>query len=190
MEAMKKKTKWLLYACAFLLLFSVFFLGPILWSYRDTTVYAESYSEEEFSKLKLGMTKSAVMASLGKPLEVRTQESNERWYYNDVKIQRSGLFGRKVNVSGMLGPEISVDFDEGDRVSRFSGEHLEEKGLRKGLDKNEVNAALGPPLRRRPAYQEIFYYTDIGGEGLFKGRAVVFDSEGKIIEVVQYQFYD
>jgi len=64
--------------------------GSLCWYNRDTTTYADGFTEEAFQKLKPGMSLNEVYSLLGRPLAVRQEASLEQWCFGDTKMAYKG----------------------------------------------------------------------------------------------------
>ena len=53
----------------------------VVWAIIEGTIYADSFSEEKFHSIKLGMTKDQVKEILGNPLNDEGLQKNSFWYY-------------------------------------------------------------------------------------------------------------
>lgn len=54
----------------------------VVWSIDEGTIWAKNFSEEKFSKVKVGMSREDVLALLGNPLNDTNKLNRDRfWYY-------------------------------------------------------------------------------------------------------------
>lgn len=156
-----------------------------LWLNRDTTTYAEGFTESGFSEIELGMSYEQVRSLIGEPLSRQVEPVLETWYYS------SGQPGRQENgarIFNLFGPLGEVRFDEAGRVVRFSGEGTER--LRGGLSKEEVRQLLGSPSSTQPARSKLLHYSSPGNAGIYRARMVELDENGRVSRIIRYTTHD
>jgi len=155
------------------------------WSFRDTTVYAEGFTEEAFQQLQPGMGLEDVYSLLGHPLGVREEDSPERWCYGEATMVREGS---TYIFEDFFRTPRCVSFNEAGVVLRVTGEGM--AAIQEGMTAEEVLQLLGEPDRRGPAAAMTLHYSEPGGEGLFRARIVTVDARNRVSDIVTYQFYD
>ena len=155
-----------------------------LWLNRDTSTYADGFSESGFSEIEEGMPYEQVHALVGAPLSMDPQPVLETWYYSeDQPEQEDGTW-----VFNLFGPLGEVRFDEQGRVVSFSGEGTEQ--LRAGLSKAEVRKLLGSPSNTRPARSKLLHYSSPGNAGVYRARIVELDEADRVSRVIHYTTHD
>lgn len=156
-----------------------------LWLNRDTSTYADGFSESGFSEIEEGMPYEQVHALVGSPLSLDSQPVLETWYYSEDQPgqQEDGTW-----VFDLFGPLGKVRFDEQGRVVSFSGEGTEQ--LRAGLSKEEVRRLLGPPSNTRPARSKLLHYSSPGNAGVYRARMVELDEDDRVSRVIRYTTHD
>lgn len=155
------------------------------WSTRDTTLYADDFSEGAFGKIKPGMHIEDVHELLGEPLLSRQEDAPERWCYGEIPMMRRGS---SFVVDNVFQPPRCVFFDDAGVVIRVTGNEMET--IQQGMNARAVRELVGEPSRRTPAAALTLHYSQPGGEGLFRGRIVVLDRDRRVSDVISYQFYD
>jgi outer membrane protein assembly factor BamE (lipoprotein component of BamABCDE complex) len=150
--------------------------------YRDTSTYAVHFTEEGFSRIRIGMSKQEVYSILGEPLAIDTTVSPEAWIYYETPIEP------RRNVFNILGPLSSVEFDRNGVVTKVSGsaEHSCHIGMRQA----DVLKILGEPSYRSRRRVEALHYSRPGTSGMFHARTLSVDDENQVTEVVRYSFHN
>jgi hypothetical protein len=155
------------------------------WGFRDTTDYADGFTEDAFRQLEPGMRIEDVYALLGPPLASRPEDSRERWCYDEHRLPQS-------DDAHVLGDALNslncAVFDETKLVLKVTGDEL--GSIRKGMTEEEVLELLGEPRRRVPAASLTLHYTRPGGAGLFRARIVAVSRDRHVSDVISYRFYD
>ncbi len=159
--------------------------GTLWWNHRDTTIYAGGFSEEAFAQLRTGMGLGELQSLLGEPLASRPENSPASWCYGKEAVVRSG---RTVVIEDILRAPRCVFFDSAKLVLRTSGEGM--SAIQPGMTAAQVVTLLGEPSRRASPAFTTLHYTEPGGEGLFRARIVALDVDGRISDVISYEFHD
>ena len=156
-----------------------------LWLNRDTSTYADGFSESSFSQVEEGMPYEEVHALVGSPLSVDAEPVLETWYYftDQPGQQEDGTW-----IFDLFGPLGKVRFDDQGRVVSYSGEGTDQ--LRVGLSKEEVRRLLGSPSNARPARSKLLHYSSPGNAGVYRARMVELDEDDRVSRVIRYTTHD
>ena len=122
---------------------------------------------------------------LGPPLASRPEKGKERWCYGKQPLIQEG--GGHVEGSALVRPTCVV-FDDNERVLEVTGDIS--VSIRKGVSASDVLELLGDPRDRVPVASMTLHYTRPGGERLFRSRIVAVSRDGRVSDVISYQFYD
>lgn len=183
---MRTAFRWSLRGLVALVVLAVLMLSvEVWWSTGDTTLYASDFSEERFQRVERGMDIAQVFALLGEPLSTREEDAPERWCYGEAPLAATNSTFVASDVFHQL---PCVLFSEGSLVIRTTGESMD--AIRQGMTAGEVLEVLGEPTHRASTAAQTLHYTRPAGEGLFRGRIIALDEDGRVSEVISYQFHD
>jgi outer membrane protein assembly factor BamE (lipoprotein component of BamABCDE complex) len=160
-------------------------VSAIVWSTRDTTVYAGGFSEAAFEQIQAGMALDAVYSVLGQPLTVRREASPATWCYGELAVARQD---RADVIENFLKPQNCVLLNDAGQVIGVTGDRL--ASARLGMTTQDVLRLQGEPTRRKRSSVMTLHYSRPGGEGLFKARIVAIDAANRVSDVIVYQFHD
>lgn len=165
--------------------FGVLWAVSWLWFNRDTSTYAEDFTEGGFSQIEEGMPFEEVHALLGDPLIMKIDPAPETWYYSQKQPGRQDGGVWVFRLSGSLD---RVEFDEQGRVIDFSGQGTEQ--LSAGLSKEQVLELLGSPSSMQPARTKLLYYSSPGDAGVYKARGLELDENDRVSRIIRYTLHD
>ena len=136
------------------------------------------------------MSSSQVLAVLGAPLECRTQNWSEVWFYWP---RATSPIERRESHNGLsydlFGPATNFRLSEDGKVASFAGDYLH--GDFVGISTNELVNRVGPPSRREVRdFQIIYRYSVPADSGSYKRREVLFDASGHVTSTVAAMYYD
>lgn len=158
--------------------------------FNSRTIYAPGFSEHNFRKVVLGMPPEQVVALLGNPLGVSTQDWSEVWYYYRGQLyEQQSVFTSTYKIP--LDPDsyALLDFNYGGVVTNYSGKFL---GLDvAGLTKAQVLEKFGKPSKLvSNEYVRVFYYSESPSSGNYWLRQVHFDFSNRVSSRVTGYYFD
>jgi outer membrane protein assembly factor BamE (lipoprotein component of BamABCDE complex) len=163
--------RWLLLLGIALLLVA----STLLWTVRDTTIYAKGFSDEAFRKVRVGSHLSEVVALLGPPLAEREENTPLSWCYQGEEAPRGNS-------------EVCISFEPTLTVSRVTGEGR--SGVVVGQHAKDVQRLLGEPTVKHGASVRTLFYSKPGQGGVFFARYITLDRDDRVARVVTYSFHD
>jgi outer membrane protein assembly factor BamE (lipoprotein component of BamABCDE complex) len=137
---------------------------------RDTSIYAPRFTEEAFTRIRIGMSIASVYDILGAPLETMHRTRSEMWFYDP-------------------GYMTNVEFGRDGHVSKVRGAGL---NCRVGMLRADVLRSLGRPSYRVARSTSALYYSKLapGAGGVYHARIVTLDDANRVVEVVRYRCPD
>jgi len=191
-EAMKKRlairTEISLSAVLTLLGLSALLLLFYLWYGRDTTIYAEGYSDSAFATITPGMVEGTVYEILGQPLSSQMHGNPETWYYSDGVRKMS--WGEFLGLTARAPGEAIeyIEFSKEGLAETVHGRSLQK--VKRGMLKEQILELAGKPLKKNPRTSKALHYSLPSGDGVFHARIVNIDENGLVSGVTTYEFHD
>lgn len=158
------------------------FLVPMVVSCGDDTIYASGYSDEGFSRIKVGMAAAEVRSLVGEPLGVTPSDPIEVWYYPSDRKEMGDLIRCSPRT---LGPIVYFAVD-GDAIAATGTE-----SVAAGMSRGQVERALGSPDDRLVSRDTVrLHFSEPSAQGRFNARIVGLNEEGKVTNIYRYTLYE
>lgn len=164
-----------------LIIVCVCVLGCAVLFFLDLkTQYADGYTRAKFNKIRIGMSPVEVVALIGKPLRISTQNWSETWRYLPVKTNQrpSGEWDFQLEI--LPSDYTWLCFSSSGTVIRSEGEYLKRDVV--GLAKDQLIADHGLPSETNlTEFVRVFHYSGSKSSGDYLFRNVHFDSSNRVV---------
>lgn len=161
-------------------------VGAWLWLRpRFETEFAPGYREATFMRLPLGVSSSQAEATLGKPLLVRSIESNETWLYclrGETAVETSSGW---LVASGEISSCPAVEFDQRGKVVDVTGfDDAQVKSIKAASSLGEIETLVGKPcvIRKAGTYIEWQYSRPKNSHVGYQLASLTFSDSGRLVD--------
>jgi hypothetical protein len=168
------------------------------------TQYTPGYSSQKFNSLKLGDSKSHVLASLGPPFSTEATEPYVAWIYSNNSQPgypqtgegrgthttfRFDTSNRVVSVQGMLQTSAnSFTFGDGLNYLKLTESQIQ---MLKGRSQNEVQQQFGPPTASYESKaSKLLRYSKSPSSANYHFRAVGLGGDGRVVKIWREIYWD
>lgn len=159
--------------------------------YSERTTYAPGYTEGGFRRIKVGMSEQEVVALVGPPLTVRTQNLWESWYYYP-QVSSSTNRQLLLKTYSFIAPTSTTEvvFDHHGVITNTMGEYLKKWNLI-GFSKERLLSSVGKPSRvDRRNHARFLCYSLPVLSGTYKIREVEIDGNNAVSATISEVHYD